>query len=101
MAYDKVLQALQETSRRKILLQLRAGPKSVAAIRTGMEELRIPRSRPVVSRPAISQHLKVLLQAELISFRVEGTRHIYRLRREGFEELQDWVVQTLKSPGLE
>jgi DNA-binding transcriptional ArsR family regulator len=100
MAYDKVLQALQETSRRKILLQLRSGPKSVAQITAGVAAARFNRSKPVVSRPAISQHLKVLLQAELVSCRVEGTRHIYRLRREGFEELQDWVVQTLKSPGL-
>src|ERR1700746_3759621 len=100
MAYD-VLKALQETTRRKILLRLAPGPKSVAAITEGVKAARIDRSRGAVSRAAISQHLKVLLQAELVSYSVEGSRHIYRLRRDGLEELQEYVERLLKAAAMD
>lgn len=44
-----------------------------------------------VSRPAVSQHLKVLKEAGLVEERSEGVRRIYSLRREGLRELRDWL----------
>lgn len=44
-----------------------------------------------ISRPAISQHLRVLHDAGLITERREGTRRLYRVRPEGFAELQAFI----------
>lgn len=44
-----------------------------------------------VSRPAVSQHLKVLAEAGLVGFQREGTRHLYHPRREGVEALRTYV----------
>ena len=44
-----------------------------------------------VSRPAVSQHLKVLSDAGLVTARAEGTRRVYSIRREGLEELRTWA----------
>ena len=44
-----------------------------------------------VSRPAVSQHLKVLSDAGLVTAHAEGTRRIYSIRREGLTELRDWL----------
>jgi DNA-binding transcriptional ArsR family regulator len=46
-----------------------------------------------VTRPAISQHLRVLLEGGLISGRREGTKRLYRLRREGLEELGHFLQE--------
>lgn len=48
-------------------------------------------SRFTVSRPAISQHLRVLRDAGLIAERREGTRRLYRLRPEGFASVSEFV----------
>lgn len=44
-----------------------------------------------VSRPAVSQHLRVLLDSGLVDFHTEGTRNVYRLRPDGLAELRDWL----------
>lgn len=44
-----------------------------------------------VSRPAVSQHLKVLSDAGLVTARAEGTRRVYSVRRAGLEELRTWL----------
>jgi DNA-binding transcriptional ArsR family regulator len=44
-----------------------------------------------VSRPAVSQHLKVLKDAGLVEERSEGVRRIYSVRREGLSELREWL----------
>ena len=44
-----------------------------------------------VTRPAISQHLRVLLDAELVTVRKEATRLLYRTRPEGLAELRDYL----------
>jgi DNA-binding transcriptional ArsR family regulator len=44
-----------------------------------------------VSRPAISQHLRVLHEAGLVTERREGTRRLYRARPEGLEELRAFI----------
>ena len=54
----------------------------------GLREL--ARQLPV-SRPAVSQHLRVLREAGLVSHRVSGTRHVYALDPEGVGRLRAWV----------
>jgi DNA-binding transcriptional ArsR family regulator len=81
--YETVLDALGDPTRRAIIDQLRRGPSSVA----GLTEY-VP-----VSRPAISQHLKVLGQAGLVAHEPQGTRNIYRVDREGLESLRGWLDQ--------
>ena len=44
-----------------------------------------------VSRPAVSQHLRVLEEASLVTHRREGTRHLYELDTSGVGALRDWV----------
>ncbi|WP_335869494.1 ArsR/SmtB family transcription factor [Bacillus sp. 2205SS5-2] len=46
-----------------------------------------------ISAPAISQHLKVLESSGLVDVRKDGTKRIYRIRREGFTELKDFIDQ--------
>ena len=79
-----VLDALGDPTRRAILETLRrTGPSSVA----GLAE-RVP-----VSRPAISQHLKVLGLAGLVDHEPQGTRNIYRIERGGLAEVREWLDQ--------
>lgn len=79
--YEAVLDALGDPTRRAILTALRSEPSSVA---------RLTEHVPV-SRPAISQHLKVLGQAGLVDHEVRGTRHIYRVDHDGLSVLRDWL----------
>ncbi len=44
-----------------------------------------------MTRPAVSQHLTVLLAAELVTFERVGTRNLYRLRPAGFGVLREWL----------
>lgn len=81
--YETVLDALGDPTRRAILTALRRGPSSVAGL-TG----HVP-----VSRPAISQHLKVLSAAGLVDHEPRGTRNIYRVEPDGLAPLRDWIVQ--------
>src|SRR6266436_3034543 len=81
MAYGNALAVLADPTRRTVFERLRAGPRPVNAIAAGLP----------VSRPAVSQHLKVLKDAGLVEERSEGVRRIYSLRREGLRELRDWL----------
>jgi DNA-binding transcriptional ArsR family regulator len=81
MAYANALAVLADPTRREVFERLRAGPRPVNAIAAGMP----------VSRPAVSQHLKVLKDAGLVEERSEGVRRIYSVRREGLAELRDWL----------
>ncbi|WP_315749437.1 MULTISPECIES: metalloregulator ArsR/SmtB family transcription factor [unclassified Bradyrhizobium] len=81
MAYGTTLNVLADPTRREVFERLRSGPRPVHAIAAGMP----------VSRPAVSQHLKVLKDAGLVEERSEGVRRIYALRREGLAELRDWL----------
>jgi DNA-binding transcriptional ArsR family regulator len=81
MAYGSALAVLADPTRRQVFERLRTGPRPVNAIAAGMP----------VSRPAVSQHLKVLKDAGLVEERSEGVRRIYSLRRQGLRELQDWL----------
>ena len=81
MAYGVALAVLADPTRRKVFERLRAGPRPVNALAAGLP----------VSRPAVSQHLKVLKDAGLVEERSEGVRRIYSVRREGLVELRDWL----------
>jgi DNA-binding transcriptional ArsR family regulator len=77
-----VLDALGDPTRRVILEVLRrGGPSSVGALAE-----RVP-----VSRPAISQHLKVLGAVGLVNHESRGTRNIYRVDHAGLDELRAWL----------
>jgi DNA-binding transcriptional ArsR family regulator len=82
MAYaDRVLDALGDPTRRTVLRRLRAGPRSVSDIAEGM----------AVSRPAVSQHLKVLKAARLVTDRAEGTRRLYSVDPRGIDAVREWL----------
>jgi DNA-binding transcriptional ArsR family regulator len=81
MAYGNALAVLADPTRRQVFERLRAGPRPVNLLAAGLP----------VSRPAVSQHLKVLKEAGLVEERSEGVRRIYSLRREGLLELRDWL----------
>jgi DNA-binding transcriptional ArsR family regulator len=72
--------ALGDATRRQILESLRGGPRSVGELAAGLP----------VSRPAVSQHLRVLKQAGLVSDRKEGTRRLYRVAPDGIASLRDY-----------
>jgi DNA-binding transcriptional ArsR family regulator len=81
MAYGKVIEALGDPTRRAVFERLRAGPRSVSEIAKGLP----------VSRPAVSQHLRVLKEAGLVTDRQKGTRRLYRVEAKGLEELRTYV----------
>ena len=76
-----MLEALADGTRRRIVEELARGPASVADLAG-----RLP-----VSRPAVSQHLRVLLHAGLVGYTEQGTRNVYRLERAGFDRLRGWL----------
>ena len=81
MAYAEALQALGDPTRRAVLEQLRDGPRAVGEIAA-----RLP-----VSRPAVSQHLRVLKEAGLVTERQNGTRHLYRVDPDGLVGLREYL----------
>jgi DNA-binding transcriptional ArsR family regulator len=83
MAYERILQCLSDTTRRRVFEKLRSGPKAVGAIAQGLP----------VSRPAVSQHLKVLKDAGLVNDRPEGARRVYYIDPDGLGELRRWLDQ--------
>jgi DNA-binding transcriptional ArsR family regulator len=83
MAYETALVALSDPTRRMVFERLRSGPRSVGAIARGLP----------VSRPAVSQHLKVLKEAGLVTDRPEGTRRVYYIDPNGLGALRAWLDQ--------
>lgn len=81
MAYGNALAVLADPTRRQVFERLRHGPRPVKVLAEGLS----------VSRPAVSQHLRVLKDAGLVEERSEGVRRIYSLRREGLRELREWL----------
>ena len=79
------LSALADLTRRAIFERVGAGPGAVGEIAAGLP----------VSRPAVSQHLKVLKAAGLVTESTEGTRHIYRIDPRGIGSMRDWLDQYL------
>jgi DNA-binding transcriptional ArsR family regulator len=73
--------ALADPTRRRVLESLTAGPRAVGEIAAGFS----------VSRPAISQHLKVLKAAGLVVDRADGARRVYSIDPHGLGVLRAWL----------
>jgi DNA-binding transcriptional ArsR family regulator len=84
MASDSALfAALADPTRRRVLERLASGPLPVGRIAEGLP----------VSRPAVSQHLKVLKGAGLVTDAAEGTRRVYAIDPHGLGALRAWLDQ--------
>ncbi len=81
MAYQCALNALSDPTRRALLECLRKRPHSVGELAH-----RLP-----VSQPAVSQHLRVLREARLVTLRKDGARRIYSLDAAGLNDLRAYV----------
>ena len=81
MAYAEVLTALADPTRRHIFEALRDHPMTVGELAEGQP----------VSRPAVSQHLRVLESAQLVSVEPQGNRRLYLIKREGLDELRGYL----------
>src|SRR3712207_1784796 len=84
MAYiESALSALADPTRRTIFERLANGPQAVGKLAQGLP----------VSRPAVSQHLKVLKSAGLVADRAEGARRVYHIDPNGLGAIRAWLDQ--------
>ncbi|MFO0986738.1 MAG: metalloregulator ArsR/SmtB family transcription factor [Alphaproteobacteria bacterium] len=81
MAYGSALTALADPTRRLVFERLRGGARPVGALAAGLP----------VSRPAVSQHLKVLKEAGLVREERDGTRRFYSIDPAGLGALRRWL----------
>ena len=81
MSYVHVLTALADPTRRSILESLRDARRTVGELAA---------NRPI-SRPAVSQHLKVLKRAQLVRADPQGNRRVYSVKRDGLQELRGYL----------
>jgi DNA-binding transcriptional ArsR family regulator len=79
---DEALRAVADPTRRAIVRLVRDGELPAGAIAAHF---------PSMSRPAVSQHLRVLVDAGLVSVRPDGNRRLYRWRREGLRDAAAFV----------
>ncbi len=75
------MDALGDPTRRQVFELLRHGPRSVGELAAELP----------VSRPAVSQHLRVLEDAGLVTHHRQGTRHLYAIEDDGVAALRTWV----------
>jgi DNA-binding transcriptional ArsR family regulator len=80
-AYNSALQALGDPTRLAVFEQIARRPRAVGEL---AQEL-------PVTRPAVSQHLKVLKEAGLVTDRAEGARRIYHVNPSGVEAIRHWL----------
>ena len=85
---DVIYHAIAHHTRREILDLLGEGPKPVMAIASLFS----------VSQPAISQQLRVLLEAGLVSAESRGRERFYKLNRERLRMVQEWVSRAIADP---
>jgi DNA-binding transcriptional ArsR family regulator len=83
MAYGDAIAALADPTRRAVFERLRGGPRPVVEIAHGLP----------VSRPAVSQHLRVLKEAGLVRERREGTRNFYSVNGDGLVDLREYFEE--------
>lgn len=81
MTYNDVLDALADRTRRRVFESLRSRPMTVGELA----------NLQPVSRPAVSQHLRVLEAAGLVDVETQGKRRIYSVRREGLVKLRAYL----------
>jgi DNA-binding transcriptional ArsR family regulator len=77
------ISALGDPTRRAIFECVAQGPKSVGEIAAEFS----------VSRPAVSQHLRVLKEAGLVTDKADGTRRIYQIRQQGIQAIRGYLDQ--------
>jgi DNA-binding transcriptional ArsR family regulator len=75
--------ALADPTRREVFERLAHGPRAVGDLAHGLP----------VSRPAVSQHLKVLKKAGLVTDRPDGTRRVYQIDPQGLGQIRAWLDQ--------
>ena len=80
-AHGDALNALGDPTRRSIFERVAARPQAVGELAAKMP----------VSRPAVSQHLRVLKEAGLVTESPDGTRRIYRVDPRGIGAMRDWL----------
>ena len=83
MTYEAVIAALADPTRRRVFERLRGGPRSVGELAAGMP----------VTRPAVSQHLRVLKDAGLVGEEPRGNRRFYFIDRSGLAALRAYTDQ--------
>ena len=76
-----VLDSLADSTRREVLDLVCRRPSSVQEIADQLP----------ISRPAVSQHLKILKEAGIVTSRAVGTRRVYTVTTDGFEVLRQWL----------
>ncbi len=81
MTDDSVFAALSDPTRRAVFERLADGPLAVGVIAQGLP----------VSRPAVSQHLKVLKAAGLVTDRPDGAHRVYQIDLRGLERARAWL----------
>ncbi len=81
MGYDKALEALADPTRRALFERLGKTPSSVGELAAAFP----------ISQPAVSQHLRVLREAELVRVTKEGTRRIYCVNTQGLAALRTYL----------
>lgn len=81
MTYTEVFIALADPTRRHIFEALRERPKTVGELAEGQP----------VSRPAVSQHLRVLESARLVNVEPQGNRRLYSIKRDGLNKLRQYL----------
>jgi DNA-binding transcriptional ArsR family regulator len=81
VAYDSALQALGDPTRLAVFERIVARPRAVGELAAELP----------VTRPAVSQHLRVLKDAGLVIDRADGARRIYQLNPAGVEAIRDWL----------
>jgi DNA-binding transcriptional ArsR family regulator len=84
MTKTDAFSAIADPNRRTILEELRRGPRTVNELAALL---------PDISRPAVSQHLKALLDSGLVMARAEKTSRIYSLAPDGLTSVSLWVDQ--------
>ncbi|MEP3436733.1 MAG: metalloregulator ArsR/SmtB family transcription factor [Hoeflea sp.] len=83
MMTTDAFQAIADPNRRHLLEELRRQPRTVNELANGLP----------ISRPAVSQHLKALLDCNLVTVTNQGTRRIYAVNTGGFMHLNLWIDQ--------
>lgn len=78
---NEALDVLHDPTRRRVLELLRGGERSVRELTDDLP----------VTQSAVSQHLRVLREAQLVSARPEGTRRLYRVELDGLASVRAWV----------
>lgn len=73
--------ALADPTRREVFEHLARGPQAVGELAQGLP----------VSRPAVSQHLKILKEAGLVTDRPDGTRRVYQIDPQGLGQIRAWL----------